>query len=89
MEAIRVEVRQRIIVLYERGKQTGEIADATRSARTSSRSWCRNGAAGTWCRWTTCGRTRRPGCAEMIELAGATLLYLPPYSPDFNPIKNM
>jgi transposase len=24
----------------------------------------------------------------MIERAGATLLYLPPYSPDFNPIKN-
>ena len=27
MEAIPVEVRKRIIVLYERGKQTGEIAD--------------------------------------------------------------
>lgn len=25
---------------------------------------------------------------EMIELAGACLLYLPPYSPDFNPIEN-
>jgi transposase len=24
----------------------------------------------------------------MIEAAGATLLYLPPYSPDFNPIEN-
>jgi transposase len=24
---------------------------------------------------------------EMIEAAGATLLYLPPYSPDFNPIE--
>jgi transposase len=23
----------------------------------------------------------------MIEAAGATLLYLPPYSPDFNPIE--
>ena len=23
-----------------------------------------------------------------IEQAGATLLYLPPYSPDFNPIEN-
>ena len=29
MEAIPVEVRKRIIVLYERGKQTGEIADGT------------------------------------------------------------
>lgn len=27
MEAIPVEIRRRIIVLYERGKQTGEIAD--------------------------------------------------------------
>jgi transposase len=24
----------------------------------------------------------------LIDAAGATLLYLPPYSPDFNPIEN-
>jgi transposase len=29
-----------------------------------------------------------PRVHEMIEKAGATLLYLPPYSPDFNPIEN-
>ena len=29
------------------------------------------------------------GVRELIEAAGATLLYLPPYSPDFNPIENM
>jgi transposase len=29
-----------------------------------------------------------PRVAEMIEAAGARLLYLPPYSPDFNPIEN-
>jgi len=29
------------------------------------------------------------GVKEMIEGAGARLLYLPPYSPDFNPIENM
>jgi len=29
------------------------------------------------------------GVREKIESAGATLLYLPPYSPDFNPIENM
>ena len=29
------------------------------------------------------------GVREMIETAGATLLYLPPYSPDYNPIENM
>jgi transposase len=29
-----------------------------------------------------------PRVREMIETAGASLLYLPPYSPDFNPIEN-
>jgi transposase len=29
------------------------------------------------------------GVEQMIVSAGATLLYLPPYSPDFNPIENM
>ena len=29
-----------------------------------------------------------PGVREAIEAAGARLLYLPPYSPDFNPIEN-
>lgn len=28
------------------------------------------------------------GVREAIEAVGATLLYLPPYSPDFNPIEN-
>ena len=28
------------------------------------------------------------GVRQYIERAGATLLYLPPYSPDFNPIEN-
>lgn len=29
------------------------------------------------------------GVAEAIEAAGATLIYLPPYSPDLNPIENL
>jgi transposase len=29
------------------------------------------------------------GIVEAVEAAGARLLYLPPYSPDFNPIENM
>ena len=29
-----------------------------------------------------------PRVREMIEAAGASLLYLPPYRPDFNPIEN-
>lgn len=28
-----------------------------------------------------------PKVREMLEAAGATLLFLPPYSPDFNPIE--
>mgnify|MGYP001302723617 FL=1 len=28
-----------------------------------------------------------PAVRQSIESAGATLLYLPPYSPDFNPIE--
>ena len=31
---------------------------------------------------------RRPAIRHAIEAAGASLLYLPPYSPDFNPIEN-
>lgn len=30
---------------------------------------------------------RHPRVRELVESAGATLLYLPPYSPDFNPIE--
>nr|WP_074710702.1 transposase [Nitrosomonas eutropha] len=30
-----------------------------------------------------------PGVRAAIEAAGATLLYLPPYSPDLNPIEKM
>lgn len=30
-----------------------------------------------------------PGVREAIEAAGATLCYLPPYSPDFNPIEQL
>ncbi len=29
-----------------------------------------------------------PSVRALIEAAGANLLYLPPYSPDFNPIEN-
>jgi transposase len=31
--------------------------------------------------------TRSPGVREAIEARGATLLYLPPYSPGLNPIE--
>jgi transposase len=32
---------------------------------------------------------KRPKVAALIEAAGASLLYLPPYSPDFNPIEKL
>jgi transposase len=32
---------------------------------------------------------KAPGVHEAIEAAGAELLYLPPYSPDFNPIEQL
>jgi transposase len=32
---------------------------------------------------------KTPGVRTAIEAAGAQLIYLPPYSPDFNPIENM
>ncbi len=33
------------------------------------------------------GSHKMPAVREAIEIAGARLLYLPPYSPDFNPIE--
>lgn len=30
-----------------------------------------------------------PGVRQAVEAAGAKLLYLPPYSPDFNPIEQL
>jgi transposase len=32
---------------------------------------------------------KRPGVRAAVEAAGATVLYLPPYSPDLNPIEHM
>ena len=34
------------------------------------------------------GSHKGPAVRASIEAAGAKLLYLPPYSPDFNPIEN-
>lgn len=33
------------------------------------------------------GSHKGPGVQAVIEAAGATVRYLPPYSPDFNPIE--
>ena len=61
---------------------------AAPSAPTSSRCWRRRCATATSSSWTTCPPTRAPAIPRRIEAAGATLRYLPPYSPDFNPIEN-
>jgi transposase len=37
--------------------------------------------------WTTCRATSAASVQTLIEAAGATLRFLPPYSPDFNPIE--
>jgi transposase len=39
------------------------------------------------CSSTTPKRTKPPAVRPLIEQRGATLRYLPPYSPDFNPIE--
>ena len=39
-------------------------------------------------RWDNLGSHKGEGVRAAIEAAGASLLYLPPYSPDFNPIEN-
>lgn len=35
-----------------------------------------------------CPPHKAAGGRDAVETAGASLLYLPPYSPDFNPIEN-
>src|SRR3954451_14408480 len=53
------------------------------SSRCSRLRWSR----ATWSRWITWLFTRSPGVKEAIRAAGASVLYLPSYSPDFNPIE--
>jgi len=35
-----------------------------------------------------CSSHKVTGVAEMVEAVGANVVYLPPYSPDFNPTEN-
>ena len=52
-----------------------------------NRSWYPNSTPETSSSWTTCPAHKVAGIRQAIEAAGATLLYLPPYSPDCNPIE--
>ena len=55
----------------------------------SSRSWRRRSRPATsWCS-TTWRRTKSTASVEAIAAAGASILYLPPYSPDLNPIEQL
>ena len=60
-----------------------------RSRRTWSRCWCRPCTWGTWWSSTTSSPTWPRGVAAAIERAGASVLPLPPYSPDYTPIEEM
>ena len=56
--------------------------------------WVRQGLVptlqpGDWVIMDNLATHKVAGVREAIESAGARLLYLPPYSPDFNPIENM
>ena len=48
---------------------------------------CPNCGPATSLSWTTYPSHKRASVRERIEAAGATLRFLPPYSPDFNPIE--
>ena len=52
----------------------------------SRRCWSPSSAQATSSSWTTSPATRER-VRERIEAAGAELLFLPPYSPDLNPIE--
>ena len=54
----------------------------------SSRSWFRRCSRATSSSWTTCRPTRPPAFATRSRRQARRLLFLPPYSPDFNPIEN-
>ena len=53
----------------------------------SSSVWCLPSNAGTSSSWITFRHTRSNGVRDAIEGVGAMLRYLPPYSPDLNPIE--
>src|SRR5258707_15512311 len=54
----------------------------------SSRCWRQRCAPTTSSSWTIWPPSKVAGVRQAIEACGAELHYLPPYSPDFNPIEN-
>ena len=58
-----------------------------RSSPTSPVSWCLELRPGDMVVMDNLSSHKAPAVRAAIERAGATLLFLPPYSPDFNPIE--
>src|SRR5262245_51983987 len=56
---------------------------------TSSRCWCRRCGPGDVVVMDNLSSHKRARVREAIEAAGGRLLYLPPYSPDLNPIEQV
>ena len=56
---------------------------------TSSRSWCRRCSQATSSSWTISARTRAAPSAARSARPARSLLFLPPYSPDLNPIEQV
>jgi transposase len=54
----------------------------------SSKSWCR-ALSQAISVLDNLSAHKVPGVRKAIEATGSTLLYLPPYSPDFNPIEQL
>lgn len=54
--------------------------------RSSSKYWSPRCRPGNWWLWTNFPATSAPPRGRRLSV-GATVLYLPPYSPDFNPIE--
>ena len=57
------------------------------SSPTSSKSWCRRCGPGDVVVLDNLAVHKQPEVRAAIEAAGAHLRFLPPYSPDFNPIE--
>ena len=62
---------------------------ASASPDSVSSSWPRPCGLATWWCWTTSASHKSSSAVAAVEKVGARLVYLPPYSPDLNPIENI
>ena len=54
---------------------------------TWNRCCARSSSPDRWSSWTILSAHKVAGVQQLIAATGARLIYLPPYSPDFNPIE--